>query len=100
MKVLDSGAIVGTTPELRRLADTGHVIKSAWNDFELLYLPRTPHDPKPWVTHGSPDGFRFNARECYAEAKPEPASDEPTLEDYAQAGRIVQSLIPRGRNVR
>jgi len=127
MKVLDSGHIVGSTPELRRLSVAGHEIKTAFGEFTVKYSPRNAHDPKPWVSHGGDEhGFRYNARECYADrelkdesvececGKPWPNADamrhhghgdmycgekpEPTLEEYAQAARAIQSLIPNGRN--
>lgn len=89
MKQTSSGAYVGSTPELLRLMEEGHTVKSAMCDFPLEYRPRSKHDPLPWRSHGSENGFRYSSREAYAEPKP-----EPTLEDYAQASRIIQSLIP------
>jgi hypothetical protein len=96
VKTLDSGHTVGTTPELRSLAEKGRTVKSAWGDFPVTYAPRSKNDPKPWVSHGGDDyGFRYNARECYAEAAPVLTPEgEPTLEEYAMASRFIQSLIP------
>ena len=129
MKKLNSGHYVGSTPDLRKLSTGGHEVKSAFGDFTVKYAPRNAHDPKPWVSHGGDEGgFRYNARECYAVAEPQdetvececgrtwvtsdamryhghgdmycgPKPSEPTADQYAQASRAIQSLIPNGRNV-
>lgn len=123
MKKLNSGHYVGSTPDLRTLSTAGHEIKSAFCDFTVRYDPRNAHDPKPWVSHdGGKNGYRYNARECYAEGEPLDETvececgqawvtadamrhhghgdmycgpkPEPTLDEYAQASRIITSLMP------
>lgn len=73
MQILDSGNVVGSTPEMKKLADEGRTIRTAFCDFEVAYLPRSTYDPKPWVSHGGDEhGFRYSSRECYAEKAPQP----------------------------
>lgn len=127
MKKLNSGHYVGTTPELRKLATAGHEVKTAFGDFTVQYSPRSVNDPKPWVSHGGDEGgYRYNARECYAEGEPsagavhcgckktwkdravmadhghrlsycDGSSTEPTTAEYAQASRIIQGYFRGNR---
>ncbi len=92
LKILNSGHAVGTTPELKALAADGWTIKTAWCDFEVEHRPRNSYDPQPWRSHNSDKGFRYNARELYAERPP--ADAEPTLEEYALASRLITGLMP------
>lgn len=93
MKILSSGNAVGTTPELKALAADGWTIRTAWCDFEVQHRPRNDYDPQPWLSHGGDEnGYRYNARELYAERPP--ADAEPTLEEYALVSRFVQNMMP------
>ena len=91
MKILNSGHAVGTTPELKALVADGWTVRTAWCDFEVHHRPRNDYDPQPWVSHDG-EGFRYNARELYAERPP--ADAEPTPEEYTLASRLIQSMIP------
>lgn len=60
----------------------------------VAHDPRVKGDPYPWERWG----MRYRSSELALVKVQHDEANEPTLEEYAQASRAIQGLIPNGRN--
>ena len=67
-----TGRSTAYTAELRKaLAEGARIVVSVqpYRGREVDYMPRRPGDPQPWLLRVGPgDFYRYNGRECHAQA--------------------------------